>query len=437
MTISTAAAGRGVVALLAAASLFGAPAAAADRLPSFADVLARVEPAVVNIATVARASEEGEPETMQDFLHRFFGEPPAVNRSLGSGFIISPDGDIVTNNHVVKGAEKIRVRMATEEEFDAKLVGSDDKTDIAVLHVKVPRPLPTLPLGDSEALKVGDWVVAIGNPFGLTQTATAGIVSAKGRFLGAGPYDDFIQTDASINPGNSGGPLVDQDGRVVGINAAIVSPAGGNVGIGFAVPIALARWVVDQLREHGAVVRGWVGVALVADVTPGGPAAKAGIARGDVIVRWGDRRVQHSRELPLMVALTAPGTRVPVTIMREGQERTVDVAVERMPAEGRRESRAAPHGGGLEGWGLAVEPLGPDQARRLGLKAGTGVVVTDVADGSPADEAGLEPGDVIVEANRRPVRSAGDLGRALAAGRQRALLLVRRNGASIFIEMER
>ncbi|TMA41684.1 MAG: PDZ domain-containing protein, partial [Deltaproteobacteria bacterium] len=306
-------------------------------------------------------------------------------------------------------------------------------------------------------LKVGDWVVAIGNPFGLTQTATAGIVSAKGRFLGAGPYDDFIQTDASINPGNSGGPLVDQDGRVVGINAAIVSPAGGNVGIGFAVPVALARWVVDQIREHGAVVRGWVGVAiqavtpdlarsfglhgaegaLVADVTPGGPAAKAGIARGDVIVRWGDRRVQHSRELPLMVALTAPGTRVPVTIMREGQERTVDVAVERMPAEGRRESRAAPHGGGLEGWGLAVEPLGPDQARRLGLKAGTGVVVTDVADGSPADEAGLEPGDVIVEANRRPVRSAGDLGRALAAGRQRALLLVRRNGASIFIEMER
>src|SRR5436309_17396 len=267
MTISTAAAGRGVVALLAAASLFGAPAAAADRLPSFADVLARVEPAVVNIATVARASEEGEPETMQDFLHRFFGEPPAVNRSLGSGFIISPDGDIVTNNHVVKGAEKIRVRMATEEELDAKVVGSDDKTDIAVLRVKAPRPLPTLPFGDSEALKVGDWVVAIGNPFGLTQTATAGIVSAKGRFLGAGPYDDFIQTDASINPGNSGGPLVDQDGRVVGINAAIVSPAGGNVGIGFAVPIALVRWVADQIREHGAVVRGWVGVAIQA-VTP-------------------------------------------------------------------------------------------------------------------------------------------------------------------------
>jgi len=411
----------------------------------------------VNIATVGRTEEGGEQETMQDFLHRFLGEPPAVSRSLGSGFVISADGDVVTNNHVVKGADKIRVRMATEEEFDAKLVGSDDKTDIALVHIKAAHPLPTLPLGDSESLKVGDWVLAIGNPFGLTQTATAGIVSAKGRFLGAGPYDDFIQTDASINPGNSGGPLVDQDGRVVGINAAIVSPAGGNVGIGFAVPIALVRWVVDQIREHGSVVRGWMGVAvqsvtpdlarsfglhgaegaLVADVTPGGPASKAGIARGDVIVRWGDRRVQHSRELPLMVALTPPGTRVPVAVVREGRERTVDVTVDRMPAEERRESRAPSRGGSLEAWGLAVAALGRDDARRLGVKPGSGVIVTDVAEGSPADEAGVEPGDVVVEANRRAVRSPADLGRALAASPRRALLLVRRNEASVFIEIER
>jgi len=432
-------------------------AAAREPLSSFADVLDRAEPAVVNIATVGRAEEAGEQETMQDFLHRFFGEGPRVQRSLGSGFIISPDGEIVTNNHVVQGAAKIRVRMANEEELEARVVGSDSKTDVALLRVKAPRPLPTLPFGDSDAVKVGDWVLAIGNPFGLTQTATAGIVSAKGRFLGEGPYDDFIQTDASINPGNSGGPLIDQEGRVIGINAAIVSPAGGNVGIGFAVPINLVRWVIDQLRAHGVVVRGWIGVAiqsvtpdlarslglaaaegaLVADVTAGGPAAKAGIARGDVIERWGEHAIRHSRELPLLVAGTAPGTRVAVTLVRDGRQRTVDVTVAKMPPQPPREGRTAPSPRGAEAWGLSVETLGPRDARRLGLEPGSGVRVVDVEDGSPADEAELEPDDVIVEANRRPVRSPADLGRALAASPGRALLRVRRGSASLFVEMTR
>jgi len=444
---------RSVLVLLLCAT----PSDAREVLPSFAPVLERAEPAVVNVATVARgAAGQGEPETMQEFLRRFFGEvPPERRQGLGSGFIISPEGEIVTNNHVVEGADKIRVRLASEEELDARVIGRDDKTDVALLRVQASHPLPTLPLGDSDTVKVGDWVLAIGNPFGLAQTATAGIVSAKGRFLGAGPYDDFIQTDASINPGNSGGPLIDQEGRVVGINAAIVSPAGGNVGIGFAVPANLARWVVEQLRAHGKVVRGWVGVgvqavtpelahsfgletargSLVADVTQGGPAAKAGIKRGDVIVRWGDHEVRQSRELPMLVASTPPGARVPVAIVRDGHERVLEVTVAELPAP---QARAAgePGGGSAAAWGLAVEPLPPAAARRLGLEPGRGVVVIEIAEGSPAEEAGVEPDDVILEANRRPIKSPADLERALAGG-SRALLHVRRGAASLFIELRR
>jgi len=434
-------------------------AAAREGLPSFAPVLRQAEPAVVNIATVGRGEEEGESETLQDEFRHFFGESPRVRRSLGSGFIISAEGDIVTNSHVVKGAEKIRVRLATEEEFDARVVGIDDKTDIALLHVDAPRSLPPLAWGDSDAVEVGDWVLAIGNPFGLTHSATAGIVSAKGRFLGAGPYDDFIQTDASINPGNSGGPLIDLSGQVVGISAAIVSPAGGNVGIGFGVPANLARWVIEQLRQHGRVVRGWIGIAiqpvtpelarsfglsqtegaLVADVTPDSPAAHAGMRRGDVIVRWNDRPVRHSRELPTLVAGTPPGTTVSATVLRDGKERVVEVTVREMPAE-----RAAAPGRERERgeatpseWGMAVRSLTPADAKRLGLKAGTGLLVVDVEEGSPADDAGLESGDVIVQANRQAVGSPADLRRALAANPRRALLLVRRGTASIYVELER
>jgi serine protease Do len=446
---------RFILATVASAAL-ATSAIARDPLPSFAPVLAKAEPAVVNVATTSGRAETGEPQTMQDFMRRFFGESPGVKQGLGSGFIISPDGEIVTNGHVVAGAERIRVRLATGEELDAKVVGRDDKTDVALLRVKAPRALPTLPLGDSDALQVGDWVLAIGNPFGLAQTATAGIVSAKGRFLGAGPYDDFIQTDASINPGNSGGPLIDQDGRVVGINAAIVAPAGGNVGIGFAVPIKLAQWVVGQLREHGSVVRGWVGIAvqevtadlarsfgltephgaLVADVTKGGPADAAKIQRGDVIVAWGDRPIHESRDLPTLVAGTPPGTSVQVRLVRGGQEQTVEVRVAKMP-EQQAQATGAGSAGVETAWGFASVPLSSEDARRLGLKPGTGVAVAEVEDGGPADDAGLQPGDVILQVGRRRVGSVADLHRALAASGDRATLLCRRGTTSFYVTLER
>ncbi|MFN8545663.1 MAG: Do family serine endopeptidase [Candidatus Binatia bacterium] len=443
--------------ILSLSLLSGASSARArDPLPSFAPVLRDAEPAVVNIATIGRDDEEGEPETMQDLLHRFYGEP-RVARSLGSGFVISDDGEIVTNHHVVAGADRIRVRLANDEELDARLIGADDRTDIALLRVSAGRPLPTLPLGDSDALEVGDWVLAIGNPFGLSQTATVGIVSAKGRFLGAGPYDDFIQTDASINPGNSGGPLLDLEGRVVGINAAIVSPAGGSVGIGFAVPIKLATWVIGQLREHGRVVRGSIGIAiqpvtpelarsfglraaegaLVADVTEGAPAQRGGIRRGDVIVRWADRAIRRARDLPVLVAGTTPGSKVVVDLLRDGQQRSVEVVVGELqagvepPVQRRRVGE-----GGLEEWGLVVRPLDEAEARRRGFRAG-GLVVVDIDEASPAEDAGLEPGDVIVQANRQAVRTLAELRKALGVRPHHALLLVRRGTASIYVELDR
>jgi serine protease Do len=413
---------------------------------------ARPAPLIRRSAPAREGDPEADPETLQDLLQRFLGELPPARRSLGSGFIITPNGEIVTNTHVVEGAERIRVRLSTEEELEAKVVGTDDKTDIALLRVPAPRPLPTLPLGDSDALAVGDWVLAIGNPFGLAQTATAGIVSAKGRFLGAGPYDDFIQTDASINPGNSGGPLIDQEGRVVGMNTAIVSPAGGNVGIGFAIPVNLVRWVVEQLRQHGRVVRGWIGVAvqpvtpelarsfqlpkaegaLVADLTRKSPAARAGIRRGDVIVRFGERPIRHSRELPMLVAGTPPRSRVALTVLRGGEELTLAVTVGELPAQPAR----TPSPSESEEWGLTLESVPPDEARRLGLPAGVGVLVLDVVEGAPAADAGLEPGDVILQVDRRRVNSPTAFWKTLG-GKAQALLLVRRGSESVYLELTR
>jgi serine protease Do len=444
----------GVLALLAA----GATQAAQGPPESFAGVARAAKPAVVNIfstRTVRPRGPGGEfnpQDPFDEFFRHFFGEGvpqrPQRQQSLGSGFVISADGYIVTNAHVVQQAEQIRVKLPSREEYDAKLVGIDAKTDVALIKVKPRDDLPVARLGNSDTLEVGDWVVAIGNPFGLEATVTAGIVSAKGRVIGAGPYDDFIQTDASINPGNSGGPLLNTQGEVIGINSAIVSRSGGNVGIGFAIPINLARHVIDELRGHGKVVRGWMGVsiqdltpalaqsfgldrprgALVVEVDPDGPAAKAGVERGDVIIAYNGTPIGESHQLPAMVAETPIGKSGELTVLRNGRERNLSVTVVEQPsgkvarAERPRSSR---------GWGFTLTELTTMLARRFSIPPGVrGVMINEIEAGSPADEAGLEAGDVIRLVDQRPVTSVRMAQQALERAGDRVLLLIQRGPAT-------
>ncbi len=307
-------------------------------------------PAIVNVSTRERRGGD----QMAEFLRRFFeGEPPGQRASLGSGFVASQDGYVVTNNHVVAGGGQIVVKLNSGAEHSARVVGTDPATDLALLKIDA-TGLPVLPFGDSDRLQVGEPVMAIGNPFGLEHTVTTGIVSAKERFIGSGPYDDFIQTDASINPGNSGGPLIDSHGAVVGINTAIFSQSGGSVGIGFAIPINLAKSVLPQLRERGAVVRGWLGVAVrpltaqtaeqaglseprgavVEGVVPGSPADRAGLQKGDVVVTVNDQPVGGPPELTRRIATTPPGTKVQIGVIRDRQRRSVPVELGRLPERG-------------------------------------------------------------------------------------------------------
>lgn len=327
---------------------------------SFADLVEDVEPAVVNISTTKTVRIPGSPfrhffgpeeGPFGDFFRRFFGDIPdreLKQQSLGSGFIIDKDGYIITNNHVVEDADEIKVKLADGREFDAKVIGRDPKTDLALIKISsIFKNLPTLSLGDSDAIRVGDWVLAIGNPFGLEHTVTQGIISASGRAIGAGPYDNFLQTDAPINPGNSGGPLINLKGEVIGINTAIVA---GGQGIGFAIPINVAKSIVDQLKEKGKVTRGWIGVsvqtitpeiarafnlkeqngALVADVVPGGPADKSGIKRGDIIISLNGKDVDEMSDLPKIVADTPIGKTVDVRIIRDGKEIILKITVGEM-----------------------------------------------------------------------------------------------------------
>ncbi|HEY3101653.1 MAG TPA: DegQ family serine endoprotease [Methylomirabilota bacterium] len=420
--------------------LSAAPAPATVTAPNWAEIARLVKPAVVNVST--KRQPEPTPMSGDDFFKPFFGDQPRRPvRSLGSGFVINSTGYVVTNNHVVDGASEVRVKLSDGRDVLAKVAGRDPKTDLALLKVEA-TGLPVIPLGDSAQLQVGEPVMAIGNPFGLEQTVTTGIVSATGRVIGEGPYDDFIQTDASINPGNSGGPLINSRGQVVGINTAIFSQSGGSVGIGFAIPVNLAKGVVTQLAESGHVVRGWLGVeiqpitpelakgfnlsqpagALVASVVDGSPAKEAGVKPGDVITEFDGRKVGRAEDLPRAVADTTIGREVVLGLVRDGKPTTVKAVI------GELQDHPAVAAAGSPSvrptLGVAVQPFDPTLARELGLKETRGVVVREVRDGSPAATAGVRPGDVISEVDRHQIAGSEDLRQALQRHDKRAPLLL-------------
>jgi serine protease Do len=432
---------------------------------SFAELAKKLGPTVVNVK-VGKVEKVGAfqrpriPEgPFGEFFERFFKEMPKIpenfdTQGVGSGVIMSRDGYVLTNNHVVEGAKEVTVTLADKQEYKARIVGRDPKTDLAVLKIDAPEPLPIAAMGDSDQLNIGDWVVAIGNPFGLSNTVTAGIVSAKGRIIGAGPYDDFIQTDASINPGNSGGPLFNTRGEVVGINTAII-PNGQ--GIGFAIPINTAKPLIPQLVSTGEVTRGYLGVsiqsitpdlvkalkladrqgALVGDVLPGSAAHKAGIRRGDVIVAFNGKTVKESHDLPSLVAATPVGQEVGITILRDGKKQELPVTVGRLPSETAKADESHQPTEGK--WGLLLQDVTPRLAHERGLKDDHGVVVAGVQPGSPADLAGIRKGDIILEVNRQPADSVdGVMGVIAKADKEDTLLLlVQRDRGSVFIALEK
>jgi serine protease Do len=440
----------------------GAPRSKADAAPSFADLASRVSPAVVNIRAVSVVRTDFPDQLFgENFPFRGFGtplprQPEQRRQGTGSGFIIRKDGLILTNNHVVENAREITVTLNDKQQYKARILGRDPKTDLAVLKIDPKGTLPVAVLGNSDSLRVGDWVMAIGNPFGLSNTVTTGIVSAKGRVIGAGPYDDFIQTDASINPGNSGGPLFNLAGEVVGINTAIFSQSGGNIGIGFAIPVNLVKNLVPELEAKGTVTRGWLGVsvqpmtaelarsfgleqergALVADVTADGPAAKAGIQRGDVIVGFDGKKVEHSTALPGLVAAAPVGKTVPVEILRDGKTRTLNVGIGRLNEPSVANAPQQERGE----WGLALQNVPPDQRYRMGLPAKDGVLVTAVEPNSPAQQAGVQAGDLVLQVNRKPVSSIEEVKAEIAktkADKPLLLLLRRSDGSTSFAALSR
>jgi serine protease Do len=448
------------------ASAVNPPAAVNVVLPvpsgSFTRIVEAVGPAVININTVTSGVAGHTPIEEffgEGFMRRFFGDRPErelPQRGLGSGVIVDPSGIALTNAHVVEGATEIEVVMADGKKPKAKVVGVDRKTDLAVLRLEGPGPFPTVTFGDSSRMQVGDWVLAIGSPFGLHQTVSAGIISGKSRVIGQGRYDDFLQTDAAINPGNSGGPLVNMSGEVIGINTAILSRTGGSIGIGFAIPSGVAQHVYRELLAKGKVTRGWLGVtiqpltpelakgfglqeptgALIAEVINDSPAEKAGLRPGDIILEFDRKKVGHTRELQRAVTRADPGKTAPMTVWRDKAEKSLTVRLGEMP-----EDRIA---AGVERavpkmmLGMEVRPLTPDLAWQLDVRRDTGVVVVSVHPDGPSARAGVRSGDVILEVNHERIRALGDFERVVKGVEpgEPVTLLLQRGRQNLYVAFE-
>ncbi len=438
-----------------------APAALGTAMPSFADLTEKLGPSVVNISTTKILKTQRMPGGNMpfgpfgndDFFRRFFGDQPEreyKQNSLGSGFIISADGYIFTNNHVVEKADKIKVKLSDGREYDGEVKGKDANTDIALIKIKPSTPLTAVTFGNSDQIRPGDWVFAIGNPFGLDHTVTAGIISAKGRVIGSGPYDNFLQTDVSINPGNSGGPLFNLKGEVIGINTAIVAHGQG---IGFAIPINMAKTLLPDLKGKGYVTRGWLGVsaqdvtddiarnlklkesrgALVSEVFEGEPADKGGIKAGDVILGIGGNPVDDTRGLLMAVAGLPVGKKADIRIWRDGKEKNLPVVI----AERKDGKRVAGADRLSETFGMTVQEITPEMMKYFKLPVKTGVIITDVVSGGAADDAGLRPQDIILEINRQKITSLEDYAGILSRKTpdETYLFRIKRNGSFFFVTL--